>query len=879
MPPCVAFCLLVIVGFAPSSACGQANAHPLTTAQSVRELSPAEARTARPVKITGVVTHANPHLNDFWFQDATAGIYVHPASKTTGLTLGDQVEVEGVSDEGAFSPCITPTSIKKLGKGKLPEGLPSNLLPEEARWLDGQFVRTLAVVRSVSANRGITRLEVYTAQGSGAVLIPGEELARKAIALKDAVVYVRGVCVGTFKNRAIFGLPKVYMTALPEVLLIASDSPDSADAPPRIIDHLLHFVPAPHPGTRQVKIAGIVTAAPLRGVLVVQDSSSGATLWLDNPTQSVPLGTQVEARGLLRIDGMRIGLTRVTLKTLGVVPPPEPVEAMPNEVVSGRRDATVVKISGYVAGHRAVAGWTAVTLTDGSFRFEAFVPGLPASLNPTLLEIGAQIQVVGVPLDATPDGKAGAGLFLRGAESLTLLDSPPRVPISGPVTWWTTQRVAYLIVGFLAVALVGGMWVWTLRVQVRRAAGEIQKQYEEKSRLEKQLRQAAKLEAVGRLAGGIAHDFNNLLTVINGCAEMISEETARRGGRLHELAADIRRAGDRAADLTGQLLTFSRKREIVVSAVHLNDVVTDTVRLLERVLGEHIRINATLAPELPTVQGDSGMLHQVIMNLAVNARDAMPAGGSLALTTALIVEPPASPPGPHVCLALARQFVRLTVSDGGLGMSDEVKARIFEPFFTTKDIGEGTGLGLATVYGIVQTLHGKIRVESAPGRGTTFQIDLRIHGEPISDSAMIAPPLTPLPDVLVLPAACRLAGATILVVEDNEMVREVLVAGLTNDGATVLTASRPDHALRLLADHHGRVDVLVTDVVMPGMSGRLLADQVRAQWPTVRVMFMSGYTADEVLRQGVLEDQVEFLQKPFTPDHLTMRLLRVLGRL
>ena len=402
----------------------------------------------------------------------------------------------------------------------------------------------------------------------------------------------------------------------------------------------------------------------------------------------------------------------------------------------------------------------------------------------------------------------------------------------------------------------------------------MKRQYEEKAKLERQLRQASKLEAVGRLAGGIAHDFNNLLTVINGCAELLAEETAQEGGRVTALTEDIRKAGERAASLTGQLLTFSRKRDILITAVNLNDVVADTVRLLDRVIGEEIRIETALAPDLPAVRGEAGLLHQVMMNLAVNAKDAMPNGGVLSLATSLVPDAGSSSDG----RLGGKHFVRLTVADTGVGMSDEVKARLFEPFFTTKEIGNGTGLGLATVYGIVETVRGRIRVDSAVGVGTRFYIDLRIHGEPVSDAEFSLPtPPTPLPGARAVNAA-KLLGKTVLVVEDNEMVRQMLVAELTGEGAKVLSAERPDSALKLLAEYTGVVDALLTDVVLPGMNGAVLAMHVREARPEVRVVFMSGYTADEVVRKGVLEEQVEFLQKPFTPDSLIRRLQRVLAR-
>jgi signal transduction histidine kinase/ActR/RegA family two-component response regulator len=532
-----------------------------------------------------------------------------------------------------------------------------------------------------------------------------------------------------------------------------------------------------------------------------------------------------------------------------------------------------VNLKGRVESFRVIKGWTIVSLSEDNVRFEAFVPDPPDGKAAPKFELGSLISVVGVPLNTTPERAKPAvpGVFLNSHDAFALLEPPPQ-QIQGQVirSWWTSGRAGYVFAGFAGIVLLGGGWLLALRVQVRRAAREVERQYEEKAMLERQLRQASKLEAVGRLAGGIAHDFNNLLTVINGSAELLAEQTARSGGEVAELTDQIRKAGERAASLTGQLLTFSRKRDVLIAAVNLNDVVADTVRLLERVIGEDIRIETNLGADLPPIRGEAGLLHQVVMNLAVNAKDAMPQGGVLSFRTSVVIEPVGT--DAH---STTRQFVRLTVSDTGVGMTDEVKARLFEPFFTTKTTGGGTGLGLATVYGIVQTVRGKIRVDSAVGRGTTFTIDFRLHGEPVSDAEFAMPtPLTPLPPSRVVNAT-KLTGITVLLVEDNEMVRDMLENALKAEGATVLAASRPDHALQMLAAYERPVDVLVTDVVMPGMSGPVLAERVRETRPQMRVVFMSGHTADEVLRKGLLEEQVEFLQKPFTPELLVRRLQRL----
>ena len=367
--------------------------------------------------------------------------------------------------------------------------------------------------------------------------------------------------------------------------------------------------------------------------------------------------------------------------------------------------------------------------------------------------------------------------------------------------------------------------------------------------LEEQLRQAQKMEAVGRLAGGVAHDFNNLLTVINGYTEGLLASAA--AGPIHDDLAVIRDAGDRAAALTAQLLAFSRRSIIAPRPVNLTALVGRLARMFARILGEHITLVTELAPDLASVMADPGQLEQVLLNLVVNARDAMPAGGTLTISTG---NGAASDGGGQVCLA---------VTDTGEGMTDEVRGRMFEPFFTTKPQGKGSGLGLATVYGIVERAGGTIAVVSEVGRGSRFAVTL-----PAVD-AVEAPPVSD--------GAPHLRGAeVVLLVEDEPGVRRLIERGLTSHGYAVLAAADGEAALRLEADHRGPIDLLVTDVVMPGMTGRELADTVRARRPTTRVLYISGYTDDEVVRHGVVAARDAFMQKPFTPLGLLTRVRALL---
>ncbi len=383
-----------------------------------------------------------------------------------------------------------------------------------------------------------------------------------------------------------------------------------------------------------------------------------------------------------------------------------------------------------------------------------------------------------------------------------------------------------------------------------------------RQRLEAERRQGQRLEAIGQLAGGIAHDFNNILTVILGSSDLLRARLpgTTPGGHYVE---DICKAAERAASLTQQLLAFSRRQVLTFEVIDLNAVVLDMASLLHRVLGETIDVQTALAPGLGAINADRGQLEQVITNLAVNARDALPTGGVLRITTTNVTLDPGAtaavvdaPPGP---------YVSLSVSDTGMGMNTEIQGRVFEPFFTTKDKSRGTGLGLATVYGIVSQCNGHITVESEPGQGTTFTIFF----------PRVAAPTQPDPSHRT---RIRAPGGseTILVVEDEPAVRELVSRVLDSRGYAVLTAADGREALDFARHHDGHIDLLLSDVVMPGMSGRELAEHLLVISPETRVAFLSGYTDDEVLRHGVLDAQFAFLQKPFTPDVLARKVREVL---
>jgi len=383
--------------------------------------------------------------------------------------------------------------------------------------------------------------------------------------------------------------------------------------------------------------------------------------------------------------------------------------------------------------------------------------------------------------------------------------------------------------------------------------------------LERQFLQAQKMEPLGRLAGGIAHDFNNLLTAIGGYAEFLADEFAENDPRLREVD-EIRKAADRAAGLTRQLLAFSRKQVLNLSPLDLNAVVSNMDRMLRRLIGEDVKLTTELSPELRAAQADSGQVEQVIINLAVNARDAMPNGGHLRLETATVTLGPHDvPPGSDLHPGA---YVMLAVSDTGVGMSAQTKAHLFEPFYTTKDRGRGTGLGLSTVYGIVKQCGGHITVSSEVDRGTTFCIYLPIAEQPaeVSDEVRTA-------------AVVSGGSETILVVEDDPSVLRLTSEALARRGYRVLTANGWLEALDVVSRSTVAIDLVLTDIIMPGMGGRVLGERIRLLRPQVRVLYMSGYPDDsfgDPPGTGSRQPVMSLLEKPFTAERLAVKIRETL---
>jgi signal transduction histidine kinase/CheY-like chemotaxis protein len=463
-----------------------------------------------------------------------------------------------------------------------------------------------------------------------------------------------------------------------------------------------------------------------------------------------------------------------------------------------------------------------------------------------------------------------ANVLPIGDEELLVELGPRRALVGG-----FTRAAPWLVLG---IGLIGSLALAALVeiartrrdealrhvADLERRSSELARALIEQRRAEEELRQAQRMEAVGRLAGGVAHDFNNLLTVIIGYTRLLLARIPSEGEGREE-AEQVAQAAERAATLTQQLLAFSRRQVLKPEPLDLNDVVHEMKRLLERLIGEDIELVTVRGPALGTVEADRGQLEQVILNLAVNARDAMPRGGRLLIETANVEldesqlpEHAGGRPGPHVALA---------VSDTGHGMDDTTLKHAFEPFYTTKEQGKGTGLGLATVYGIVTQSSGSIAVDSKPGHGVTFTIHL-----PRVDVGAAIPEHPPR----TYEDSLR-GSEVVLLVEDDVAVRKLVHKVLSKHGYTVLHTDSPREAIAVSERYDGQIDLLLTDVVMPEMSGRELSDLLSARRPTMQTLYMSGYVEEAIGQHGVLDEGIAFIGKPFAPDLLVRKLRTVLG--
>jgi signal transduction histidine kinase/CheY-like chemotaxis protein len=831
-------------------------------AHTVRSLSPQAVKAGTRVHLSGTVTFSTHPHNTFYFQDDTAGIRIEWPSANRHLVPGDHVEVWGIAASGTFLTEVRADYVYVDPKKRdaYPEPQPYNLTLDDSAYADAQWVETEVVVQRAWTIENWLQLDIARGRGNAVVMIPIPlfDKVQEAEKLRGAVVKVLGVCrSGLNASRQATGPVRIYVTNLEHIRVTKAPPADQFALPVTPASAVSLFRANPLDARMLLRVNGVVTLDQSGRQLYLQDEQTVTQVYYINGAKVRP-GQRVTVVGFPRLgtDPPRLDNAHVRVVDTAEDALPAPQQGTVAAAKAGKLDGRRVVFTGKVLDTLKQGDYvTANLVVDG-------VTILVVFLDPDAnIEPGSTLEVTGVFTRQQLDKlRPHSYAMIVRFDDFRVLELPPRAP--EPPSWWTGRRVAYLFVGVFGLFLAGGAGATALRIQTRRAIALAHKRDEENQRLESQLKLAANLETAGRLVGSIAHDFNNALMVINGCAFLLDNEKANDQPRIAKLAETIRRAGDDAAQLTKQLKLFSRQESEQPYPVDLNQALTDMTMVLNRLLGDRVVIRLTTTPGLPLILSDTAQLSRILLNLAVNAVDAMPNGGALTLAATM----------PET------GWVRLTVTDTGIGMTDEVKSHIFERGFTTKPIDKGTGLGLATVAQIVAKLKGRIRFHSELGRGTTFEIDWPVMNGDQNATIMPAKAMTMDTATTAIVRSSTLPKAMVLLVEDEESVRNFLRQVLELAGLTVFSASDPSEALGLLSQYRGSLDLLITDVMLPGFSGRQLAECVRALHPAVKVLYMSGYTQDEVLLQGIREEQVDFLHKPFLPREMLAILSRLLTK-
>jgi signal transduction histidine kinase len=689
-----------------------AGAAPLTRIAQVKALLNADAERRYPVHLRAVVTRRDPRNHDVVIQDATAAVYTSrpPGVVTPPMRLGDLLEIEGVTRRSGYAPLVEIHKLRVVAHPGLPR--PRKVNPAEgfAGADENAWVEVRGIVHSVRPGTAAgSQFELVS--GSRRVLAvyadspPAAELA----ALVGRTVRVRGVWGPLFTGDESLTGVIVDVPAPEFVEILPASAGDSFDSPARPIHSLLEYIPGELP-RHPVHLRGRITYASEDDFAYLADASGGVRVDGGHFTT----GESVDLLGFSSFGRARGGIELVSSRPAPVsIPEPAPERVAVETVNFGVYDGRLLTIEAYVCRRVTAMGDQTLTVRSGGQEFTAVYEHSQPVDGWEELREGALVRLTGVcQIDwndrALPAVPHTLRILLRTPRDVELLGRPP---------WWTAGRLGTILGVTLLASVLILAWVAALR---RRVRTELQR----RAALEAQLLQAQKLESIGRLAGGVAHDFNNLLTVISGYTQLLRQRL-RDDTELASYVEEINKVGERGAALTQQLLAFSRNQRLKPVVFDVNALVGEMETMLRRLIGDGVEIRLALDPLPCRVLADPDQMGQVLMNLAVNARDAMPGGGRLAVQTRHL-ELDGRAAAQHGGVAAGR-YVEITVADTGSGMNDEVRARVFEPFYTTKGRGHGTGLGLATVFGIVKQSGGHIWVDSEPGHGATFRIVLPAH--------------------------------------------------------------------------------------------------------------------------------------------------------
>jgi signal transduction histidine kinase/ActR/RegA family two-component response regulator len=829
----------------------------LTRVRDIKAMSNDEAQKGYPFRVQGTVTYFDPGLDKLFIEDATGGIYVRPPEKPApGLAFGCLLDVEGKTASGAFAPMLAPDVYRVLGPGPMPKPLLVHASEGFSALNENRWSMIEGIVRKVrSGQSGEARLYLADGPVEFLVTVLDPPIPAETEALIDTRVRIQGVYAPIFSaDKRLLGF-HISTPSLKWLEVLDSRRGDGFESPARPIHSLLEYSPEGFP-VHRVKVEGRITHLGSDGLVYLADASGGIRLE-GLVTEGLHVGDPVQAIGFLSWNRSSAALKDVVLHPSRELPEVLPVPVAADATMTGLLDGRLIQVEGFLSEQSRAFGDRILSLESGRTRFTAVLESPQPFPESNRLRDGALVKLTGVceigwNENTTPPLADSMRIRLRTPSDIQILKEAP---------WWTLGRVLIVLAGLAALLLGIAFWMVLLQRKLKAQTQQLHAQMKQREMLEEQLRQAQKLEGIGRLAGGVAHDFNNLLTVINGYCEMLTMEL-KEGSDLAACAQEIRKATERASGLTRQLLAFSRKQILQPVVLDLNVLVQEMNLMLRRLVTEDIELITRPSPEPCPIKVDPGQISQVLMNLVVNAKDAMPEGGKIILETSRITLDddylklrPDVAPGP---------YVQLSVTDTGHGMDPETLKQIFEPFFTTKGLGKGTGLGLSTVFGIVKQSGGHIWTYSEPEHGTTFKLFF-----PRVDET----PVQPQPGVAM---RSKGGGETVLVVEDQPEVLRTVCKALDGSAYQILTALTVEQALEIAHGHTGIIHLLLTDVVMPGMNGKDLASRIQQMRPGIRVMYMSGYTENAVVNQGILEPGIAFIQKPFSPRELVNRVVETL---
>jgi len=817
----------------------------LTSVQAVKALSRPEAARGYPVSVKGVVTAPiNPRHNGYFIQEGSTGICIFASrASAASLRAGQRVRVVGKSEKGGFAPVIRQSSVQVLGEGPLPQ--PVKIDPADLfhGWEENAWVQIEGLATSLVSDGQNNQLELFAGPKRLLVWFSENTSIQSLTSLIGSRVLVRGVYSPLYTASGGLAGFRLF-TPSTSMLTVVEAAP--AEEEFRSIASLSQFDLRGLPRHR-FRTSGTVTYRDSMGRMYLQDGDSSLQV-VGTGNGDPPLNTWATLDGFLSPDS---GMPRVEhVRWLSAKPGPTPAlkQALAESLASAELQGRLVTIEAFLEDRHTSGGELQLELISGRSRFTAHMEAPGSGEAFPELRPGALLKLTGVSASIAGQNLAGAlvpSLLLRNEQDITLVRRAP---------WWDLRRAVYAASAASLLLIVVLVWVVRLRhnlvVEMAR-----------RSSLEEQLLHAQKLESVGRLAGGVAHDFNNYLTVVLGYTSLLLDQFPENGLIRSQLNT-IREVGEKTASLTRQLLAFSRKQVMQPVPSDLNEIISNAKSTLLPLIGEHIEIVMNLG-RVDHANIDPAQFLQVLVNLAVNARDAMPKGGTLIFETMNIQLGPRDvrpeyglQPGKYACV---------TVSDTGQGMDRATRERIFEPFFTTKEAGRGTGLGLAVVFGIVKQSKGHIQVQSKPGFGTRFRIYLPTAERP-----------TPATDEPVAPPRKRLGSETILVVEDQTAVRQLVSTALQKHGYRVISAPGPMQALSILENTTVSIELLLTDLVMPEMSGHLLAAEAATKRPGIRVLYMSGHSEEILSSQDAPGERIDCLEKPFTADEVAAAVRQVL---